>query len=403
MRIAFITCEYPPDTAWGGIATYTEQVARIMHDRGNMVEVFCGSHTRNISASINGILIHRCLITDVQSFRNDCLNKFVERHQAAPFDIIESPEIFANALMIKEKYPLLPLVVKLHMASFIQMRLLNFYTGSFTKLRYFLGGIRRGRINFFGDYHYKTDIEYAFTILGEGIVAPSLAQKNIIADEWHLPTERITVIPNPFTPPEKLRQIPVDIPVKKVVTFIGKLNVHKGIVNLIKLIRMVAQKHPDVVFRLIGGDGYFDVEKMNMSDYIRQQLKGYNDNYLIMGTLDYETMLDQFETTAVCIFPSIWECFGLVCLEAMSAARPVIGSSEGGMNDILGNGNGVLVNPHDVKQMANAVIILLDEEKLRWHYGNAGRLAVLEKYNKDVVGLQMEKHYQLIIGHSKKV
>lgn len=401
MRIAFITYEYPPDIPKGGIATYVEQASQILWERGNGVEIFCGSYTRSISEKKDGILVHRCLINDMAGFGKACLNKFSERHEYLPFDIIESPEIHANGLLIKEKYPFLPLVVKLHMASFIQMRLLNFYTKRITRLRYFLGGLRRGKINIYGAYTYNYDGEYKFTKMADSIVAPSVAQKAIIADEWHLPGQRIAVIPNPYCPPARLLKIPVIAPVKKVVTFIGKLNVHKGIVNLVKVIPLVVKEHPEVVFRLIGNDSYYAVGKMNMSDFIQKQLKGYESNYELSGALEYEAVLDQLEIAAVCIFPSLWECFGLVCLEAMSAGRAVIGSDRGGMKDILSNGAGILVSPHRIRKMAGAVIQLLNDEKLRWRYGNAARLKVLSAYNKDRIGRLMEEHFQATINATR--
>lgn len=43
MKIAFITFEYPPDTADGGIATYVKQAANMLQLRGNQVEVFAAS------------------------------------------------------------------------------------------------------------------------------------------------------------------------------------------------------------------------------------------------------------------------------------------------------------------------------------------------------------------------
>lgn len=397
MRIAFITYEYPPDIAKGGIATYVEQAARLLYERGNEVEVFCGSYERNVSENDNGVWIHRCLVKDAASFKEDCLPLFSQRHLQLPFNIIESPEIHADALRIKEKFPRLPMTVRLHMASFMQTRLMNFYTPRLAKLRYFLGGIRRGKINFYGEYDYKDDIEYQFTRLAEGVVAPSEAQKNSIAHEWHLPHKNIAVIPNPYTPPARLLNVSVSTPVEHVVTFIGKLNVHKGIVNLVKAIPIVARKHPDVLFRLIGNDSYFAVRKMNMSDYIRKELAGYEKNYHIMGGLEYDEVQENIATSAVCIFPSLWECFGLVCLEAMSAARPVIGSSEGGMKDILSEGAGLLVDPHSIKDMANAVMTLLGDEKLRRQYGNAGREKVLRCYNAGIIGKEIEDHYLGII------
>ena len=46
MRIAFISYEYPPDTAAGGIATYARQAAHMLRDRGHAVEVFAASPHR---------------------------------------------------------------------------------------------------------------------------------------------------------------------------------------------------------------------------------------------------------------------------------------------------------------------------------------------------------------------
>jgi glycogen(starch) synthase len=398
MRIAFITYEYPPDIAKGGIATYVKIAAKVLKERGHDVEVFCGSHTRTVAEHDGGIVIHRVKTTDPATFRTQVTGVFSERHDALPFDIIESPEIHANALHIRLKYPFLKMVVRLHMALYIQMRLLNFYTTRFTRVRFFLGGLRRGKINFYGSYNYKEDPEYRLTVMSDGIASPSKALKAIISKEWHLSPSRIHVIPYPFVPDSKLLDIPASVSTKKVVTFIGKLNVHKGLVNLVKVIPMVVKKNPDVLFRLIGDDSYFSLKKSNMSNYIRKKLKGYEKNYEIMGPMEYEKVLEQLKTTAVCIFPSIWENFPLVCLEAMSAARAVIGSKEGGMSEMLAGDAGIIVDPHIITIMAESVNTLLADDDLRFRYGEAARKKVLRDYNKEVIGKQMEDYFLQITG-----
>ena len=398
MRIAFISYEFPPDIAQGGIATYIMHASNLLLDRGHEIEIFCGSHTRNLSENIQGILIHRILTIDPITFQDDCLMIFMERHKIMSFDIFESPEIHGNGLKIKEMLPYLPLVVRLHMPLFIQMKLLNYYTSNFTKFRFFLGSLRRGKFCMFGHYNYKNDIDFKITALANGIVSPSNALKNFIQNEWILNKVNIKVIPNPFLGSQKLLLLPVDNKVQKVVTFIGKLNVHKGLFNLIKIIPLVVKNHPDVVFKLIGNDSYFFVKKMTMTEYIIKQLKGYENNYELLGGIDNKKVLKTLEETAVCIFPSIWENFGLVVLEAMSAARVVIGSKEGGMSEILSDGAGILIDPHNVKKMANEVINLLGNEKLRHQYGLAGRKKLLEKYNSKLIGEQMERHYLEVIN-----
>jgi glycogen synthase len=55
MKIAFISYEYPPDTAVGGIATYVYHAAKMMNERGHNVEVFAASGKRSCSEVENGI------------------------------------------------------------------------------------------------------------------------------------------------------------------------------------------------------------------------------------------------------------------------------------------------------------------------------------------------------------
>ena len=69
MKIALISYEYPPDTAYGGIATYVEQAARMLSERGHYVEVFAGSERRAQSSDESGILTHRILEHDPARLR----------------------------------------------------------------------------------------------------------------------------------------------------------------------------------------------------------------------------------------------------------------------------------------------------------------------------------------------
>lgn len=402
MRIAFITYDYPTDIARGGIGTYVQQAAIIFKSMGHDVEVFCGSLTRNVSEINEGVLVHSCLTKDPDTFRSDCLTIFSDRHNAKPFDIIESPEIHANALLIKDKFPQIPLVVKLHMALFIQMRLYNFYTPLSVKIRFFLGALKKGKINYLGNYNYKTDKEYIIANNADSISSPSISLREIIIKEWKIPADKIQVLPYPFDPPEELLNIPIQKPTKKKVTFIGKLNVHKGLVNLVKVIPEVAQKHPDVLFTLIGNDSFFGTKNMAMSEYIKKELAGYENNYEILGGLDYGQVLKQLSATSICIFPSIWENFPLVCLEAMGAGRAIIGSKEGGMNEMLSDGAGIIIDPLNTQQMAASIISLLSDDSLCVNYGEAARKKVLSTYNKVLIGKRMEDYYQTVIANFKK-
>jgi glycosyltransferase involved in cell wall biosynthesis len=94
----------------------------------------------------------------------------------------------------------------------------------------------------------------------------------------------------------------------------------------------------------------------------------------------------------ICVAPSIWEePFGLIALEAMSAARPVCASRTGGLRDIVVDGEtGLLVERGSADALADALARLLDDTDLRRRMGEAGRRRVLEEYTWEAVA---QRHY----------
>ena len=96
----------------------------------------------------------------------------------------------------------------------------------------------------------------------------------------------------------------------------------------------------------------------------------------------------------ICVFPSIWENFPNVCLEAMSAGRGVVGSQAGGMSEMLASGAGRLVPPKNSAAIANAVIELLGNPNERMQMGAAARQRIKDEYNGDKIGSLMESVYR---------
>ena len=117
MRIALISYEYPPDSGFGGIATYVAQAARLMKSRGHTVEVFASSSHRNSSLEEQGIIVHWINETNRDDFSVIAGHKIAERHLEQAFDVLESPEYFADGRKAIELIPQLPLVVRLHTPS----------------------------------------------------------------------------------------------------------------------------------------------------------------------------------------------------------------------------------------------------------------------------------------------
>ena len=90
-----------------------------------------------------------------------------------------------------------------------------------------------------------------------------------------------------------------------------------------------------------------------------------------------------WEVTDIGIVPSTEaEPFGLVAIEAMLEKKPVVASNHGGLTEIVVNNlTGFLVEPHNNKDLAKAILQLAKDPELRQVYGEAGYTRAREKFS----------------------
>ncbi len=405
MRIAFISLEYPPDTAYGGIGTYTGQVVALLHKRGHDVEVFTASPSREGSFIVNDIPVHYILDKGLEYFRENIVTIFATRHEQAPFDIIESPEYNADGLGIKEKYPNLPLAVKLHTPKFLVDKL-NGNEPSATawvKMRILLGAYRRlQKPSRFWIYDKNSDPEYRIAKKADLISSPSLSLRNIVAEKWEIPEKNIIHLPYPFMPLPGL----LDIPVRnksKTITYLGRLEVRKGVCIFTKVIPAIIEKLPDYTFHFVGSDLPSPEPGLSMKAFLAKTLIKYQSNIRFTGRVSQSELPRILSDTAICVFPSIWENFPNVCLEAMSAGRAIVGSKNGGMKDMLEFPQaGILVDPYSAEEIIAALEKYITNPELRFRMGEQARRNVLENYNETIIGEKIETIYGEVISRSEK-
>ena len=136
-----------------------------------------------------------------------------------------------------------------------------------------------------------------------------------------------------------------------IITFIGSLVRQKGVDVLLEAFNDVLGAKLVII-----GDG-------NDGSALKKLAKGLDGVYF----LGYrEDLASVFEKTSVLVLPSRSEGFGLVLLEAMKAGVPVVATNVGGIREIVEDGhNGILVEPENPKQLADAITKVLEDEKLR--------------------------------------
>jgi len=99
------------------------------------------------------------------------------------------------------------------------------------------------------------------------------------------------------------------------------------------------------------------------------------------------------------VLPSVdkSEAFGIVSLEAMASALPVIASDLPGVRSVVEKKvNGLLVKPGSVNNLTKMVDYLIKNPRVAKAYGEAGRQKVLDKYNWDKVGYKLDNLFRSI-------
>ena len=87
------------------------------------------------------------------------------------------------------------------------------------------------------------------------------------------------------------------------------------------------------------------------------------------------------EESSVVVVPSMGEGFGMVALEAMERARPVIAAAIGGLGEIVRDGEtGILVPPGESEPLADAIVHVAGDPDLARRLGAAGRQRALSRF-----------------------
>ena len=401
LRIALISFEYAGVIQGGGLGTYMRNLAAMLAGRGHTVEIFTALDACT-EAHTPGITVH-----EIPAGRHDFAMRvgdmFVARHRAMPFDVIEASEYGADIKEIAKCAPDVPRVVKLGTATFIIDAINAEYTPWWAKARFTLGGLRRGRLPrpYWRVVHDDDDEERAVTLSADEVTSCSRSLLDMTARSWPIDLGAARVIPYVYAPAPGLLAIAPDTRTHRIV-FVGRLEVRKGVIELARAVRRVLAEVPQARFRFVGRSVPRPGSGEDLQTLLERILGADAECVEFTGGVPYERIPALLADADVAIFPSYWEAFGYVCLEAMAAARGVIGSSAGGMAEIIEDGRtGLLVPPRNPKAVAGAIVALLRNPELRIAMGRAARDHVVTAYSADAIGPLQEASYARAIARAK--
>ncbi len=183
----------------------------------------------------------------------------------------------------------------------------------------------------------------------------------------------------------------------------ARISLVKGCDISVKAIRIVKRKYPNVLFVFAGAKNIIDWEGTQQGDiaYLVNLIKYFDlENNVLIDIYPLDLMQDLYAATDVVIYPSsVGEPFGLIMLEAMAMAKPIIVTNVGGMPEIVHDGiNGFVVPARDFDALGYRVIQVLDDKNLRERLGRTGRQILESQYTKRKVTWQTISLYEKFLN-----
>lgn len=162
---------------------------------------------------------------------------------------------------------------------------------------------------------------------------------------------------------------------QKVVGVIGRLSPEKGQLVFLKAMKRTVLSCANVI-ALIVGEGQ---DKAMLQEYCRAN--GMSDRIIFTGY--QEDISDYYRVLDLLVLPSLSEGLPNTVLEAMSFGIPVLGTSVGGVPEVIERGNGILVRPNDPEALAERMIELLQDAALRMAIGSRGKSSLHPRFAPD--------------------
>jgi glycosyltransferase involved in cell wall biosynthesis len=356
MKILLLSWEYPPHMS-GGLGQHVKELVPALLKNNpalalHIITPALGGDTSH--ESLGRLHVHRVstlLPSDDRVFDDvvaanpafvETAQQLIEAH--GPFDLIHVHDWLPSfaAIELQEAFGL-PLVATIH-------------------------ATERGRYRgvLYSDMSRAIDAaERRLARQAHRVITCSVAMQNEVCSFFDAPAERVDVIPNGIDGSHLRRLRRKDLsdfrrrfarPEERIIFNVGRMVYEKGADLLVESAPQVLSQAPDAKF-VIGGRGPLFPSLSQRIDAM-----DLHDRVMLTGFLSDEERDQLYVAADVCVFPSRYEPFGIVALEAMAAGTPVIVSDVGGLRAVVEhNQTGLTAYADDVHSLAWAIVQVLHD------------------------------------------
>jgi len=415
LRICFFVWEYPPQLV-GGLGTYAEYITREFVEMGHDVTVFTlnpgNLKTREV---MNGVEVHRPLIADASNVFPMFVTEDLKRWGANIrlfndifiYNVLSAAK-FINGLIRKEGYKFDVVAVHDWLSSIAGIMIKN---ETEIPVVFHVHSTEFGRSKGQGS-EVVSHFESATAQAVDRIITVSHAMReDLILHGWS--AEKISVVWNGVDPKrydptkyaaEDIKRIRDKYGIKddeSMLFFLGRLTWVKGVRNLIQAMPTILREYPKTKLVILGrGEEQKDIDETAAR-------LGIKDNVICrFDFVPEEERILHYAAADICIFPSVYEPFGIVSLEAMAMAKPVVVGARGVVGfreQVISSGpdqTGIHVNGESPADIAWGVKeVLKDPEKAKM-WGKNGRQRVLQYFTWNQVAEQTLQIYKSLQSSS---
>jgi len=387
MKILMLTWEYPPRIV-GGISRVVHDLShRLIKDGHEVTVVTYKDGEAPYFENDKGVKVHR-----IDNYMINP-NNFIDWIMQMNFNMLaKSNEIIAE----EGKFD----VIHAHdwLVAYAAKSLKNSYNIPIVST---IHATEAGRNSGIHDetQRYINDTEWMLTYESTEVIVNSNYMKSELQRLFGLPFEKINVIPNgvnmtAFSGVERdydfRRRFAMDN--EKIILFMGRLVYEKGVQHLISAMPKILNGYRDAKLVIAGKGGMID-ELRAQVDYL-----GISNKVYFAGYLGGKDVAKMYKAADISVFPSTYEPFGIVALEAMLAENPIVVSDAGGLNEIVQHReNGMKSYMGNSNSIADSILELLYDHQLCANITKKAKNKVRNEYNWNKIAQDTHFTYQKAI------
>ncbi|WP_045517629.1 glycosyltransferase family 4 protein [Neobacillus niacini] len=365
LKILILTWEYPPNVV-GGLSRHVYGLSIHLTQLGHEVHVVtAGNGGHPPYEVINGVHVHR--VTPLNSQDDNFLSWIAGLNLAMSFkgekiaDDIKFDIVHAHDWLVGTSAITLKEVLSIPLLSTIHATEHGRNNGIHTDMQRFI--------------HEK---ELQLITESDQVIVCSNYMREELLTNFHLSDKKMTTIPNGIEQDDVKvdpNEIYPFIKNRKYIFSVGRIVKEKGFETIIEAAEAAKESGMDIYF-VIAGKGPM------LERYRKMVMEQQLDHYVaFIGYVSDEQRNALLVNSEIAVFPSLYEPFGIVALEAMILAKPTIVSETGGLKGIvLHRQTGLLMVPGDADSLLNNIDFFLQDPHRAKEIGIKGMQIVKSLY-----------------------